>query len=706
MSPEQVRGKAVDKRTDIWSFGCVFYELLTGRSPFLGNTITEIVARVLEDEPDWNALPPSLPPKALELVRRCLQKDIDHRLRDLNEAQSDLEGGLFALSSARSGLATTLSISKIKATTWMRWSIRSAIGLSLILIGILAITLWSQRPVSPGSEFPLSVQASIAGAHILVDGKDHGITPQSFSLPEGEHRIDAAAPGYSTGEPVIVRLGHGILIRDPIVIPLKALPSILRLFTNFSQFTLDGKIMNVTDGGFGTEQLASGVHDLILTNPANGTVRIEFELTPGRVPTVRRLDSPQVRTVIVSSLGKEGQLYTNPNSRTLKISVNHSEARPLTENGLHLTDLEPGPNPIAIEDETGVQKEVVQAGPNPGITILVGSSVNSGNLLVQANVDEGTVNVEPVDNRGTFRQAQIRSGNAVVARLEPNVYRVLAFAQGYRPVEQRVPVKSGEAASIQFILERVMITALETQPKEQNQQREPDQRQAAPTRGEPLDTVRSLPSRIQALSARESFYATRALPPAARSHPEAVVASSSASPLGLRYSILKQGAGGQFSEVDVDTVFHSGDAVRVTVEANQDGYLYLLNKDTSGTWSLLFPPQIENGNNRVQAYRRIEVPAAAGSVFMFNGRPGVERLFIILSSRPESDLDISSLITTGQAAPITDVLLEKIRTRTNTSDLRLEKTVETTSNKENATYIVNAAGISPRVIVDVNLKHQ
>src|SRR6202049_4120012 len=79
MSPEQAKGKAVDKRTDIWAFGCVLYELLTGKPAFHGEVTTEILAAVLREEPDWHALPDSTPVKVRDLLRRCLQKDMNKR---------------------------------------------------------------------------------------------------------------------------------------------------------------------------------------------------------------------------------------------------------------------------------------------------------------------------------------------------------------------------------------------------------------------------------------------------------------------------------------------------------------------------------------------------------------------------------------------------------------------------------------------------
>jgi len=90
MSPEQARGKEVDRRADIWAFGCVLYEMVTGRAAFGGETVSDIIAAVLRAEPDAAALPPDLPPAVRELLRRCLQKDPRVRLRDIGDARVTL----------------------------------------------------------------------------------------------------------------------------------------------------------------------------------------------------------------------------------------------------------------------------------------------------------------------------------------------------------------------------------------------------------------------------------------------------------------------------------------------------------------------------------------------------------------------------------------------------------------------------------------
>ena len=90
MSPEQARGKPVDKRTDIWAFGCVLFEALTGRQEFGGETISDCIAKVLQKEPDWESLPEKTPWRIQDLLRRCLQKDPHDRLHHIADARIEI----------------------------------------------------------------------------------------------------------------------------------------------------------------------------------------------------------------------------------------------------------------------------------------------------------------------------------------------------------------------------------------------------------------------------------------------------------------------------------------------------------------------------------------------------------------------------------------------------------------------------------------
>ncbi|HEU5249627.1 MAG TPA: tetratricopeptide repeat protein, partial [Thermoanaerobaculia bacterium] len=102
MSPEQARGKPVDKRTDIWSFGCVFFELLSGRRAFTGETASDILATILRAEPPWDALPATTPPRIRHLLVRCLQKNPAERLRDVGDARIEIEETLAEIRAGRS----------------------------------------------------------------------------------------------------------------------------------------------------------------------------------------------------------------------------------------------------------------------------------------------------------------------------------------------------------------------------------------------------------------------------------------------------------------------------------------------------------------------------------------------------------------------------------------------------------------------------
>jgi serine/threonine protein kinase len=94
MSPEQAKGKSVDKRTDIWAFGCILFECLTGKRVFGGETSSETIASILKGEPKWDELSRKIPSTISILLRRCLRKDAKKRLREIGDARIEIEDAL------------------------------------------------------------------------------------------------------------------------------------------------------------------------------------------------------------------------------------------------------------------------------------------------------------------------------------------------------------------------------------------------------------------------------------------------------------------------------------------------------------------------------------------------------------------------------------------------------------------------------------
>src|SRR6202140_2476293 len=141
MSPEQARAKAVDKRTDIWAFGCVLYELLTGKVAFHGEDVTDILAAVVRAEPDWTALPASLSPSIRVLLQRCLRKDRRQRIPDAATIRIEIEDAIAAPKDSGATQAASTSMSKLP------WAVAAVL---VVLLGVTSWALW--RSTRPGEQ--------------------------------------------------------------------------------------------------------------------------------------------------------------------------------------------------------------------------------------------------------------------------------------------------------------------------------------------------------------------------------------------------------------------------------------------------------------------------------------------------------------------------------------------------------------------------
>jgi Tol biopolymer transport system component len=177
MSPEQARGRVVDRRSDIWSFGCLLYECLTGRRAYEGETVSDLIARILEREPDWSALPAATPARVRALLARCLRKDPHERLRDIGDARLELGEVLAAPAGERSGpraapsratmlaAAAIVAILMVVAWVWGRRTARPSAHRTAPLV--LTVVSPGERSIDPGG-----VALSRDGARLAFVGLD------------------------------------------------------------------------------------------------------------------------------------------------------------------------------------------------------------------------------------------------------------------------------------------------------------------------------------------------------------------------------------------------------------------------------------------------------------------------------------------------------------------------------------------------------
>jgi serine/threonine-protein kinase len=227
MSPEQARGAEVDRRTDVWSFGCVLYEMLTGRAAFARGTFADTLGAVMARDPDWTALPRETPPAVVRILRRCLQRDRARRLRDMGDARIELEDAELAR-----------DVSVPAASSEVRPALIAIAGIAGgLLLGALAaraprgdvppaasrarfaITVPTTAPLG-GLDFP-SVAIAPDGSHFVYVGTRGGQT-QLFARQMNELELtplagtlNAVAPFFSPDGAWIAFFADGQLRKVP-----------------------------------------------------------------------------------------------------------------------------------------------------------------------------------------------------------------------------------------------------------------------------------------------------------------------------------------------------------------------------------------------------------------------------------------------------------------------------------------------------------
>jgi eukaryotic-like serine/threonine-protein kinase len=258
MSPEQVRGRPLDRRTDIFAFGCVLHACLAGRAPFTGETSSDVMAAILEREPDYTALPAKTPPRVRELLAKCLEKDPARRLRDIGDARLELERVIAnkewstdRLSAIPGGRDREVVPGRL--IPWIAGGVIGACAAALVAVDA-APRFW--RAGSPAKGPPLIVTRFVVNPPGLPASGEYDTTATLAISPDGTH-VAFIARDPASGDATL-------FLRDMTSIAATAVASAHDPF-----FSSDGAWLGFMD------------LNTLCKIPVAGGPRIELSTTPG-----------------------------------------------------------------------------------------------------------------------------------------------------------------------------------------------------------------------------------------------------------------------------------------------------------------------------------------------------------------------------------------------------------------------------------------
>ncbi len=471
MSPEQARGKSVDRRTDIWAFGCVLYEMLTGRKTFdEGDSVSDAVAAILKTEPDWRAIPANTPPHIWRLLGRCLQKDPQKRLPHIGLARLEIDEAQADASSAHPVAPSIV----VRAQGWKR-----ALAVTVLALAAGGLGAWvswyatrTERPGVVRFAVALGAEQTITGQGrrqiaISPDGTaiafvvDRNLVRRSLSDVDPHLVVTANPTGGGITNPAFSPDGRSIayvLAQDitlrrvavdggtPVTIcSLDALPYGVSWDASGIVFESDGAIMRVSPDGGKTETLVA--------RRTSDRLRSPHMLPDGRTVLFTVVDAT------ANTRNVTGPAYP---SRIVAQSLASSELQVLIENGMeprylptgHLAYVSRGVL-FAVPFDARALK--VTGGPVP----LIEGVRSDGGTAYYAVSPAGSLVYLPGTESGTAGEQRLalidRTGKIELLTLPPATFRYPRLSPDGRYVA--VEIDAGNDANI-WIYELSGATAL------------------------------------------------------------------------------------------------------------------------------------------------------------------------------------------------------------------------------------------------------
>jgi Tol biopolymer transport system component/tRNA A-37 threonylcarbamoyl transferase component Bud32 len=336
MSPEQARGLAIDKRTDIWAFGCVLYEMLTGRTAFAGRTSTDIVAAVLTQQPDWQALPVTTPQAIRRLLARCLTKDRRRRLADIADARLELEdaapesdAGTPSSGSRRTGfpfaVAAALGGMAIAAAGWY-------VGRGMAPVAPSQVT-WSVILPSPGERFGAAgrnVAISPDGSQIAYVS-DRGLYVRPISGTTARY---ITAAGVDVLSPVFSPAGDRIAVMGVAGTPPRTVDLVTGAVNtlSFGSLPLLGGVLPTLSWDERGILMAAGTAGILLLAPNAANADTVVRLAPGEATASAQL-LPGGKAVLFTLLNVGPGRSPTPAGRVIAQSLDTGARTTIAELG-------------------------------------------------------------------------------------------------------------------------------------------------------------------------------------------------------------------------------------------------------------------------------------------------------------------------------------------------------------------------------------